>query len=546
MTRWLIVGASSLAFASMAHAGAQQPGLADLVQAGEDAAAPKLVESGGDVNVRQGDGSTALDWATYRLDVPLVEALLKHGADPDLMNRFGSDPLDEAVKAANIDLVKMLLRAHAEVNEANTYGQTALMLASRTGVLPIVRLLVRRGANVNAREHVHGQTALMWAAAQGYPDVVRYLVRHGASVNTRETFNDWLDKATQFTSEPRAQYRPEGGLTPLLYAIRSGCLECVKSIVRSGANVDQPTPDGVTPLIASLDNRHFEIAKYLLEHGANPNTWDWYGRTPLYVAVDMHTYHEFGRGGPSGAPPSAQKPPGTAGSRAGKSAGTTAVDIARMLLQAGVDPNAQLTLHPHGHGANSGRFEGALLRDGATPLLRAALSHDDAMIELLLEHGAAVDLPNVQGVTPLMAAAGMGILGPAGSSVPDHRGDYARGAAARALSTIAILLKAGADVNARVKDTTSYLGRVNRNASVAHRQGETALYGAIYWGWTPVVQYLLQHGARVDIKDDLGRTPLMAARHGIGIRGFKPVKGIIALITKAAAGSQQVARSISG
>ncbi|MGH8327037.1 MAG: ankyrin repeat domain-containing protein, partial [Steroidobacteraceae bacterium] len=232
MMRWLFVALGSLAFAAAAHA---DPGLADLVQAGNDAAALAMIKSGANVNVPQGDGTTALDWATYRLDVPLVKALLKHGANPNLMSHFGSDPLDEAAKAANLELTKILLRAGAKVNEPNPDGQTALMLAARTGVLPVAKLLVRHGANVNARERWRGQTALMWAAAQEHADMVRFLVRHGANVDVREYYNDWLDKATQITSEPRAQYRPEGGLTPLLYAVRAGCLGCAQALLKGGA-----------------------------------------------------------------------------------------------------------------------------------------------------------------------------------------------------------------------------------------------------------------------------------------------------------------------
>ncbi|MGH8259613.1 MAG: ankyrin repeat domain-containing protein [Steroidobacteraceae bacterium] len=529
MTRWLIAGLGLLAVAGTAYA---DPGLADLVQSGRDAAAMKMIQSGTDVNAPQGDGTTALDWATYRLDVGLVKTLLKHGANPNVMNSFGSAPLDEAVEAANVDLVEMLLAAGAKANTANADGQSVLMLAARTGNLKIAKLLLRRGAKVNARERWRGQTALMWAAADDYPQMVKLLVRHGAEVNTREIFNDWLDKATQITSEPRAQYRPEGGLTPLLYAVRSGCQACVETLLKAGADIDKPTPEGVTPLIAAIDNFHYGVAKYLLQHGANPNLWDWYGRTALYAAVDMNTYiRRFGRAGYGSQTPQLGHPP------SGEEA-ATAVDLVRMLLDKGVDPNVQLDLHRPGRGGNSGRFADDLLRTGATPLLRAAMSHDNELVTLLLQHGALVDLPNVNGVTPLIVAAGMGLRGGPGAIVPDLRGDFSADAAPKAISTIGILLKAGADINARVTDTSSHSARIARASTMTQRQGETALYGAIFRRWTPVVQYLLQHGAKVNVADDKGRTPLMAATQGVGGRGFKPVKEIIAMIGKAAAAQQ--------
>jgi uncharacterized protein len=516
MWRWLTVAVGLWALAAAAQAA---PGLADLVEAGQDAAALKMIASGANVNAAQGDGGTALGWAVYRLDIPLVEALLRHRADPNLANDFGSTPLAEAVKVANVPLVKMLIRAGADVNEANADDETPLMLAARTGVVKIAKLLVRRGANVNAREKWREQTALMWAAAQGRAPMTAYLVSRGAEVDVRSFNNDWMDKSAQITSEPRAQYRPAGGLTPLLYAVRAGCLDCVKALLKGGAKIDRPTPLGVTPLIAAIDNFQFDIAKYLLERGANPQIWDWWGRTPLYVAVDMHTFHPQFEAPPVGGP--------------GR---TTAMDIVNILLADGVDPNAQLDMHRPGRGANSGRFADFMLTTGTTPLLRAAISHDNVVIQALLAHGARVDLPTVQGVTPLMVAAGMGCKSGPEHLVSDLRGDYSGDVQSRAIGTIALLIKAGADINARVTDTTSYTARVVRGGTLTDREGETALYGAIQWGWPKVVRYLIDHGAAVDMKDDHGRSPLEAATKGVGLKGFHMNKSIVALLTRTSIG----------
>ncbi|HEY4338964.1 MAG TPA: ankyrin repeat domain-containing protein [Steroidobacteraceae bacterium] len=524
MTRWLIAAAGSLVLAGTVHADSR---LADLVQAGDAAAALKMINAGADVNAAQGDGASALDWAAYRLDTRLVKELLKHHADPNAMNSFGSAPLIEAIKANNVELVEMLLSAGAHPDAANADGQTALMLAARIGALPIAKLLLHHGANVNAREQWQGQTALMWAAAQNFPQMTQLLVDHGAKVNLRALYYDWLDNATQITSEPRAQYRPEGGLTPLLYAIRGGCQQCVETLLKAGAKVNMPTPEGVTPLMSAIDNLHYGIAKYLLQHGADPAAWDWYGRTPLFVAVDMHSYiQRAGRGGFGLQTSPSQH-------AQAHEDNTSAVDIVRMLLGKGVDPNVQLNLHRPSHGANNGRFTDDLVRTGCTPLLRAAMSHDNELVTLLLQHGALVDLPNVNGVTPLIGAAGMGMRGGPDAIVPDYRGDFSKDAPAKAVTTLDILVKAGANVNARVTDTSSHSGRIARASQMTERQGQTALYGAITRHWTPVVRYLLVHGAKVDVADDKGRTPLMAATQGVGDRGFAPDKDIIALINQA-------------
>jgi len=133
------------------------------------------------------------------------------------------------------------------------------------------------------------------------------------------------------------------------------------------------------------------------------------------------------------------------------------------------------------------------------------------------------------GVTPFMAAAGLGV------SVRDPRGNYDGDVESRALATLEILRQAGADVNARVTDTSSRTARIARPSSMTNRQGQTALYGAINWGWARVVQYLLDHGARVDIADAAGKTPLDAVVGNAGGRDHKTVPEVVAMIEAASA-----------
>jgi ankyrin repeat protein len=263
--------------------------------------------------------------------------------------------------------------------------------------------------------------------------------------------------------------------------------------------------------MVALDNQHFALARHLLERGANPHIADWWGRTALYIATDAHTITS--RTGPVGDDED----------RAG------ALDLMRRLLDAGVDPNPQLNMHRPGRGGNSGRFTDDLLTVGATPLLRAALSFDDEAIRLLLERGARVDLPNGMGVTPLMAAAGFG------TSIRDIRGSHtAPDAEARSIATMKILLAAGADVNARVTDTSGRTARIARPSAVTDRQGQTAIYGPINWGWTSVVKLLLDNGARLDVADAKGKTPLDAIKGNAGGRDHKTVPEIVTMIEKAA------------
>ena len=132
--------------------------------------------------------------------------------------------------------------------------------------------------------------------------------------------------------------------------------------------------------------------------------------------------------------------------------------------------------------------------EGATAFLMAADRADAPLMRLLLELGADPFLPNADGSTPLMAAAGLG------TSAPEEEA----GSEAEARDAVQMLLDLGAEIDA------------------VNAEGDTAMHGAAYGSFPTVVQLLADHGADIEVwtqPNDQGRTPLFIAE---GYRGGLP------------------------
>jgi uncharacterized protein len=429
-----------------------------------------LMFAGMTVSGAELDATAGLLPAVYSGDVQQVRQLIAAGADVRAPNQFGATPMSVAAVAADPEMLKVLLKAGADADSPNAEGETALMVVARTGNIESAKLLLKAGANLQARERWGGQTALMWAAAQSQPEMIHFLLSRGAHVDERSTVRDWQRRVTA-EGRPKDMYR--GGLTPLLFSVREGCIECARVLLDGGADINLTDPDGTTPLVMALLNLKWDTAKYLIGRGADINYWDVYGQAPLYVAVDMNTL-------PVGRRielPSIDR--------------TEGIEIIRLLLDQGANPNAQLKLRPRYRNIPNDRYRDPMIVWGTTPLLRAAKAGDVPVVRLLLEHGALPDLANSLGVTPLMAAAGDG-----------HIHDPTRGRFRTeddALQIYDLLHTAGADVNAR-----TILGYADADLKIRTPANRAALHAAASRGWNRLVKRLLDDGAQLDVLDSNG------------------------------------------
>ena len=522
--------------------------LLDAAESGDHAAALRMVGAKGvNVNATEADGSTAIMYASANGDLELVRALLKAGANVKLKNQFGTSALTEAAIIGSAPIIDALLKAGADVNFKTPNGETPLMAAARSGKVDAAKLLLDAGADINAKETWGEQSALMWAAAQGQADMVKFLASKGANLNDHGKINQWERKVIQ---EPRPKDMNKGGFTPLHYAAREGCSACVQNLLAAGADPDSEDPDRETPLLLALENLHFDTAAVLVTGGADLDKWDLFGRSPVYMAADVSTLPMKGNGAMA-VIPSADK--------------LSAVDVGRMMLAAGANPNIQLKRRPPYRDVPQDRGGDGMLAQGATPLLRAARGGDDKFVALLLEHKAIVDLPSKEGITPLMAAAGVDF----GARATRGRNRTDEGV----LASMDLLIKAGANVNARsvvdrnagggrgggggaagggrggggaggggvrgggapapaAAPATTMISDDSASARIAQtfRRGsqmpsanalpnQTALHGAAEHGFDKFIEYLVANGADLTAKDAGGRTALDVARGAGGARG---------------------------
>jgi ankyrin repeat protein len=420
------------------------------------------------INPSDGSGSTPLLVAASHDDVAQVRQLLKTGANPNVRNKLDTTPLLEAAFHSNPEIIKALLDAGADPTAAGGDGQTPLMLVARGTNVAVAKMLLDKGADPKARESQRQQTALMWAAANSQGPqgaMVRLLVERGADLDAK-TATDLMTPLV--SAEPRAQPRSPGGMTALMFASREGCLDCVAAMVEKGASIDLPDPEGVTPLLWAIWNTRFDVAKYLIEHGANINRWDWWGRTPLYLAVDYVTLPHGGRPDQ----PSLDQ--------------TLPIDIVRLLLEQGADPNPQLKMTAPLRATGNDRGLDPMLSPGTTPLVRAAKAMDVESMKALLDRGADITLTNSRGMTATLAASGMG------STDADTRGYFTTSDVQdRAIAALDLMFQHGGP------------GLVNGKAG---QFAQVPLHGAAFWGWNRVAEYLLQKGAEINLADSRGYT----------------------------------------
>jgi uncharacterized protein len=537
---------------------------------GDAELADMLVHAGANVRATTRLGAyTPLFLASERGYAGVIEQLLTAGADVKAVTTGGVTPLMAASAAGSVGAVKLLLDRGADVNAKDAVReQTALMYAAASDRAAVADLLIKRGADVRVASKVTNLTALSrenlgfggnppvpgqepppgqqaagrgarggapqaaggpaaagargqdarppaQTAAGAAPQGQGQAPGQGGGRFGRGGGQAGVDRQFQFNELVGSQ----GGLTPLLYAVRQGFAATAQTLIAAGADINQVSGgDKTSPLLMATINGHFDLAKSLLDQGADPNRAAENGATPLYAALNCEW-----------APKALYPQP-----RAYLQQKTTYLELMKALLDKGANPDARLKMKVWYSGYN---FDLSGVDEiGASPFWRAAYASDVEAMKLLVAYGADPNVPTMKpagrprtgdaigrdtiedvsglppiptggpGVPPLLAAAGVGYG--EGFAANAHR--FAPGGMLAAVKYLVEELHA--DVNAR------------------DHEGNTALHDAAARGDNEMIQYLVSKGADPKIVNREGNTVLDMANGPV--QRIQPFPETIALLEK--------------
>ncbi len=440
--------------------------VADASMLGDKAAVQKLVGQHADVNAPQADGATALHWAVFRSDKEMVDLLIRAGANPKAANREGSTPLWLASVNGDAAIIEALIKGGADPNEKLPLGRSPLMLASRTGNVAAMKVLLDHGADVNAKETLRGTTPLMWAADEGHAPAIQLLIERGANIKAQsDPAERGRGPALGKSNDPRKAVAAQGA------ALAAGQAPPALGALRGDNNGIGGAGGG---------------GRGGAQAGGRGGGRGGRGGRGAAGAADGADQGDDGAAAPVGRRGQAAVKDGGALTPLVYAVRSNDLDSVKVLLAAGADVN-QVTGY------------------GWSPLLVATQNRYYRLGAYLLEHGADVNLANKGAWTPLYLATDNRNI--ESGDYPVRKGDMDH------LEFIKLLLDKGANVNARMKDSTET--RTVFTNQWLDENGATAFLRASQSGDIVLMKLLLAHGADPKIETTLHVTALQVAA-GIG------------------------------
>lgn len=382
-----------------------------------------LISRGADVNKITTNGDqTPLSLACGCGHFDIVESLLAHGADPTYRLRDNSTMLIEAAKGGHTSIVQLLIDYPASLqariavlspaswyppievdSQTESNHDTALSVACAGGHEEVVKILLNRGSDVEHRDK-KGLTPLQISAQAGHGKLISTLLNNGAdleaqSERTKDTALSLACSSGRYDAVEillaggaNKEHRNVSDYTPLSLAASGGYVFIIKLLLTHGAEINSRTGSklGISPLMLAAMNGHAQTVKLLLDMGSDINAQIETNRnTALTLAcfqgrVDVVSLLLDRKA-------NAEHRAKTGLTPLMEAASGGFVDVGKVLLDKGADVNAPPVPSS---------------RD--TALTIAADKGHCKFVELLLSRGAAFDVKNKKGNSPLWLACNGG------------------------------------------------------------------------------------------------------------------------------------------
>ena len=472
------------------------PAVANAAMADDTAGVRRLVASGANVNVAQGDGMTALHWAAEHGDLKMATELLKAHASVKAVTREGNyTPLHVASKNGNAAVVRALIKAGADVNAVTNSGATALHLAAGSGSADAVLALIEKGADVNAKESIHGQTPLIFAAEYDRADAIRVLLKHGADANaytaeeslTEESARD--QAAAKKRNEVLISFMPQSRKDSVTAAIKAEAARLAANPGLAGGRGGGGARGGGGGGMRPVGPFTPEQVQAAIDSGRALALSAAAAKGPVTEVVDTIN-----------------------GGVAGYAASVGGMGGLSALHHAARQVNVAAVAALLDGGANINETS---LTDHTTPLLMATINGQFDVAMELIARGADPNIESTAGATPLYTTINTQWAPrsrfPQPEAIQNVKAGY--------LDVMAALLKAHADPNVRIKTHLWYFAFNNcgnANCGLENLEGTTPFWRAAYATDVDAMKLLIAYGADPNIPS---QKSAVAGRGGRGGRG---------------------------
>ena len=296
--------------------------LREAVRSNQESKVALLLKHGADTHILdRRTGMSLVHLAASKNATPgIINILIGSGVQLESQDNMGRTPLQVAVDHSCTRAVRLLLNLGANPNFKNNNqywkGWSALFYAARNPSIPgngrksIIRALFLHGAELDARNHAQ-KTPLLHAISKSAIKQAQALVECGASIMATDangetvlhvaaSSSSWCPSMVGWLVENGADVNWVGGThseTPIFYAIRNAFnrqgMECVRTLLLLGADVQFQNNNGLTPLSLAVRMGSIESTKILLEHGSCANSRDKYGKFPLHYAAEARNVHKI-------------------------------------------------------------------------------------------------------------------------------------------------------------------------------------------------------------------------------------------------------------